>query len=131
MSEGIKEAEGGGVMENKEDKKGFEGWAIVELFGHAKIAGLCSEQPLAGTNMLRVDVPTIPPYTKFYGGGAIYAITPTDEKTARIAVDHLDGIRPVDRWTVPEPPTPNTRYLPYGREESASEEWDREHEEDY
>ena len=35
----------------------FETWAIVELLGHQKIAGHISEQPLAGTNMLRVDVP--------------------------------------------------------------------------
>ncbi len=32
-------------------------WALVELFGHTKIAGKCTEQNSAGTNMLRFDVP--------------------------------------------------------------------------
>lgn len=86
------------------ETKPFEGWAIVELFGHAKIAGLCSEQPMAGTNMLRVDVPAIngqQAFTRFFGGGAIYAITPTDQTTAMIALGHI-GPRPVDRWVVPD-----------------------------
>jgi hypothetical protein len=57
----------------------FEAWAIIELFGHNQIAGKCIEQNIAGTNMLRVDVPETeshPPFTRFLGSGAIYAITP-------------------------------------------------------
>lgn len=87
-----------------EEKAFEEGWAIVELFGHAKIAGLCSEQLIAGTNMLRVDVPEMdgrPGYTRMFGGGAIYSITPTDERTAMIAAAHIMA-RPVERWVVPE-----------------------------
>lgn len=98
---------GGVLMEHDNEKNGFDGWAIVELFGHAKIAGLCSEQPLAGTNMLRVDVPTLdgrPAFTRFFGGGSIYAITPTDERTALIALSHIQP-RPVDRWVVPDSPS--------------------------
>lgn len=89
-----------------QEVKLFEGWAIVDLFGHSRIAGLCSEQPLAGTNMLRVDVPAIngkPAFTRFFGGGAIYSITPTDEQTAKIALGHID-VRPVERWIVPDQP---------------------------
>jgi len=57
----------------------FEGWCIVELFGHQQIAGKVSEKSMAGTTLLRVDVPKTsqrPAFTKFYGGGAIYAIMP-------------------------------------------------------
>ena len=114
-----------------DEKTCFEGWAIVELFGHARIAGLCSEQSIAGTNMLRVDVPTIPPFTKFYGGNAIYAITPTDEKTARIAVANLEGIRPVDRWTVPDVPRQIPMNIPVPRRDVDNDERDRERDEDF
>lgn len=89
-----------------DEKTSFEGWAIVELMGHQRIAGLCSEQAIAGTNMLRVDVPELgqqTAFTKFYGGNAIYAITPTDEATARMALSHMET-RPVDRWLVPDRP---------------------------
>jgi hypothetical protein len=100
--EALQSFRGGDFM--NEDSKLFEGWAIVELFGHQKIAGMCSEQALAGTNMLRVDVPAIngqQPFTRFFGGGAIYAITPTDQETALIALRRI-GHRPVDRWVVPD-----------------------------
>jgi hypothetical protein len=89
-----------------DEKTNFEGWAIIGLFGHQQIAGLCSEQPIAGTNMLRVDVPAIanqPAFTRFFGGGAIYSIIPTDELTARTALGHME-VRPVDRWVVPDRP---------------------------
>ena len=31
-------------------------WCIVELMGHRKLAGLCTEQVIAGNTMLRIDV---------------------------------------------------------------------------
>jgi hypothetical protein len=50
------------------------------------IAGEISEVDVAGTQMLRVDVPAVdddlPGFTKFFGGGAVYAITPTDQLSA-------------------------------------------------
>lgn len=82
------------------DKQIFDQWCIVELFGHQKIAGHCTEQNIAGTNMLRVDVPetkSIPAFTKFYGSSAIYAINPVDEQTARLMVERLQA-RPIDAW---------------------------------
>ena len=60
----------------------FDLWCIVELFGHTKIAGRCTEQNIAGTNMLRVDVPPTPgqpSFSRLLGSGAIYAIKPVDE----------------------------------------------------
>lgn len=85
-------------MNNQESK--FKNWCIVELFGHSKIAGYCTEENIAGSNMLRVDVPetkTQPAFTKYYGQGAIYAINPVDEKTALMAVDNIQ-VAPINIW---------------------------------
>jgi len=79
-------------------------WAIVELFGHNVIAGEVTSVSVAGTEMLRVDVPAVDgadAFTKFYGGGALYAITPVDEATARVAIEKF-RTRPVDPWTLPD-----------------------------
>lgn len=69
-----------------EAKTTFEAWCLVELFGHIKIAGKCTEQYLVGTHMLRVDVPETtnkPAFTRIFGHAAIYSINPIDESIAR------------------------------------------------
>lgn len=79
-------------------------WALVELFGHSKIAGRCTEQNIAGANMLRVDVPetsTQPAFTRFFGSAAIYAINPIDEQTARFMADKLQ-VKPIESWNISE-----------------------------
>lgn len=66
----------------------FEGWAILELMGHRKIAGRVSEQLVAGAPMIRVDIPNGDGFTtQFYAPGALYALTPTTEQTARRLVE--------------------------------------------
>ncbi len=83
---------------------GFEvGWAIVELMGHRRLAGFVSEQVIAGSAFLRIDVPSDPPATQFYSAGAVYAITPTSEDTARRAAG-VGKVAPVNRWELPAPP---------------------------
>lgn len=82
----------------------FDLWAIVELFGHAKIAGRCTEQNVAGTNMLRVDVPETslqPAFTRLFGGAAIYAINPVDEQTAHTVAERLQ-VKPIETWQISE-----------------------------
>lgn len=72
----------------------FESWAIIELFGHAQIAGKVTEATIGGCSFLRVDVPDDdgnPGFTKFFGNGAIYSMTPCGEQVARAA---LKQIRP-------------------------------------
>ncbi len=83
-------------------EKQFSEWAIVELFGHQKIAGRISEQTVGGCSFVRVDVPETdkaPAFTKLYGNGAIYPITITDEKTAKMAARSYHQ-EPMDAWTV-------------------------------
>lgn len=68
---------------------------IVELFGHQQIAGKVTEVEVAGSAMIRVDVPAInghAAFTKFYGVAAIYAITPTDEETMIRAVQSFEAV---------------------------------------
>jgi hypothetical protein len=82
------------------EKTTFEAWCIVELFGHQRIAGKCSEQNIAGVNMLRVDVPETakqPAFTKLFGGAAIYAINPVDEVTATLTASELNA-GPITSW---------------------------------
>jgi len=79
----------------------FEQWAIVELFGHQRIAGVVSEHAIGGASFVRIDVPGIDGrqgYTKLYGQGAIYGITFVDEETGRAAAKHT-APRPIDAWS--------------------------------
>jgi hypothetical protein len=66
-------------------------WALVELFGHQRIAGRVSQSELGTGDLIRVDVPAVAgrdPLTKYYNVKAIYGITPVDEATAtRMAQD--------------------------------------------
>lgn len=80
----------------------FETWAIIELFGHNQIAGKCTEQNIAGTNMLRVDVPETdehPAFTRFLGSGSIYAINPVTEEIAKHWAQSLN-VAPVNAWDI-------------------------------
>ena len=75
-------------------------WAIVELMGHRKLAGLVSEETKFGTAMLRIDVPAIgdiAAFTQYYGGTSIYAMTPCSEQVARGVAAKIQA-RPVQVW---------------------------------
>lgn len=74
------------------DTKPFEAFAIIELFGHQRIAGRLTEQTIGGANFLRVDVPEVngyPGFTKLFTQGAIYAINFVDEAVAKMAAANL------------------------------------------
>jgi hypothetical protein len=80
----------------------FEEWAIVELFGHQRIAGRVSEQTVGGTAFVRVDVPAregVQPMTRLFGQGAIYSMTIVDEETAQLAAKGCMP-EPMSQWTV-------------------------------
>lgn len=71
----------------------FDHWAIVEIFGHQRIAGRVREELVAGKAFLRVDVPATgdgaEAFTRYYGAAAIYSLTPTTEAVVRLAAAQL------------------------------------------
>lgn len=95
-----------------EKRDTFEGWAILELMGHRRLAGYVSEQQLAGGAFVRVDVPgrlhTEPTgdqeerdaATQFYSPAAVYCITPCAERLAREIAESARP-RPVNEWDLP------------------------------
>ena len=69
-------------------------WALVELFGHNRIAGKVSEAEMGGGSLIRVDVPAVKdraPLTKYYNVKAIYALTPVDEATCMEMAKSIDA----------------------------------------
>jgi hypothetical protein len=76
-----------------EQTTALDTWAIVELFGHKKLAGKLTEQTFGTATMFRLDVPETDqggvftkPYTKLIGVSSIYCITPVTEPVGRATV---------------------------------------------
>ena len=114
----------------------FEGWALVELFGHAKEVGYVTTEAYGSAVLFRCDTPELPEreYTlespeyasengagtrwcpvgtkvrrpaspaksRLIGPGAIYAITPCNEDTARRAIESVIR-RPLILLELPKP----------------------------
>jgi hypothetical protein len=65
-------------------------FAIVELFGHTKIAGYVSEEMVVGVPMLQIAVPGSEgrqPFIRYYGAKTIFSITPVSEQTVNRFLD--------------------------------------------
>jgi len=103
-------------MDTQNDNK-FEQFCIVELFGHNKIAGKVTEQVIGGQSFIRVDVPKTSKrdgFTRFFGNGAIYSITPVSEEIANLAAEQI--------WTEPV-----QVYISYQRQlEKDDSDWEGE-----
>jgi hypothetical protein len=105
----------------------FDQWAIVEIFGHQRIAGRVREELLAGKAFLRVDVPALgegQPFTRYYGAAAVYSLTPTTEEIARLAatqlrVDPIQVYIPSARQLAAGGPPPPYEDPDFGFEEGA------------
>lgn len=103
-----------------EGQAAFDGWAVVEVFGHQRYAGYVTTQAFGQAVLFRIEVPpldereretkhyeyvnghTVPPgstvkesavqgYTKLFGTGAIYGITPCTQEAALKAVEEMQG----------------------------------------
>lgn len=85
-----------------ESPAAYESWGIVEILGHKQYAGLITEQTIAGTAFVRIDIPEVvregysrgdrlevAAHTKFFGPQSIYAIHPCAEQIARAAAQKL------------------------------------------
>lgn len=95
------------------ERESFEGWAIVELMGHVRVAGYVRQEEICGQALLRVDIPgsagwvaelrtCLGPTTQYYHPNALYCLTPTTEEIAR-AVAKRSQRPPVQRWELPPP----------------------------
>lgn len=116
-------------------------YAVIELFGHARVAGAVSEQNFGGANLIRVDIPevaytavdydaprgpdgyqkvtrTIPAHTRSFGAGAIYGVNWCDEETARLAAAEIrdEPLKPycARKALASLPVEASTRLLPAG-----------------
>lgn len=82
----------------------FEVHAIIELFGHNKIAGKVTEQTLGGSTMIRIDVPDTklsPAFTRLLHINAVYAINPVTEEVATQYAENLK-VMPIQSWDARE-----------------------------
>jgi hypothetical protein len=108
------------TMETQPKEEAPALYAIVELFGHAKIAGRITEQTCGGQSFARVDVPevtyeaydyseaerrtvqkTIQPHTRSFGPGAIYSINWCDQTAAVLAAKEIQH-KPVVPYSAAE-----------------------------
>lgn len=104
----------------EQQQASFIGWAIVEVFGHQRYAGYVTTEHYGAAALFRVDVPpleerervtktweytggkNVPPgstvkeeavqgYSKLFGAGAIYALTPCTQEVAEKAVASMQS----------------------------------------
>lgn len=85
----------------------FETWAIVDLFGHTRVAGKVTEQEIGGCSFVRVDIPnSTDPLkddsfrTELYGQKAIYAIRFVSEDVARLSASQ-NQCAPISAYDFP------------------------------
>jgi hypothetical protein len=123
----------------------YEGWALVEIFGHQQFSGYVTTKTYGAAVMFEVQVPELPEktigpfqtreynsrwcgylepgdtlifekvpgFTKIFGVGAIYCLTPCTEANARAAHDARTS-RPVKRIEAAKqlPPAPEPDATP-------------------
>ena len=85
-------------------KAAFDEWALVELFGHARIVGKVTEATIAGGVFIRVDVPNDDGsevlFTRFFGPSAIYSMSPIDKDMA-LHLARSVSAEPVKQYELP------------------------------
>lgn len=81
----------------RESMEKFDTWGVLEVMGHKRYAGRITEQTIAGAALVRVDVPPavdshgqlVAEYSKMFGVGSVYCLTPTTEAVARRVAEQL------------------------------------------
>lgn len=85
-------------MENQK----LELFALVELFGHTRIAGKVTEQTVGSSTFIRVDVPETnsqPSFSRLLNPSAIYAINPVTELVAKEMAERIETA-PIESWDI-------------------------------
>ncbi len=80
----------------------LELFAIVELFGHTKMAGKVTEQSIGPATFVRVDVPETteqPSFTRLLNPSAIYAINPVTEEVMEHMAKNFSQ-KPIESWDI-------------------------------
>ncbi len=91
----------------------YEGYAIVELMGHRQRPGYVREVEIAGSKMLRIDIPVSKDdvgqdvtVTEYYGASAVYALRPCTEEIVREQIGRYGAdprpARPLDYRDAPK-----------------------------
>lgn len=119
----------------------FESWAILEIMGHVKLAGFVTEQTIAGSAFIRIDVPaagSVEGFTRFFGSGSVYSLSPVTEEIARDVAGNLRST-PIsqydisqelkDKWkrsipALPGPPIEQREGWDDGDQDSDTADWD-------
>lgn len=86
------------------DTEKIELFAVVELFGHQRIAGKVTEHAFGSSTFVRIDVPETPqqpPFTRLVNPSAIYAINPVTEDVMITMARNIQQ-RPIDAWDIKE-----------------------------
>lgn len=118
------------TFEEKTAAGALDGWYILEIFGHQRFAGYLTVQNIGIAAMLRLDVPplaerervlkrpgyagdqycpagtrikegAVQGYTKLFGVGAIYSMTPCTKDACLAAVEEIQP-RPMTPIAIPE-----------------------------
>lgn len=125
------------------EKKAFDGWCVLELMGHVRLAGRVTEEEHFGQKLGRIEVPRPPdpacvacrgkgvvdgiaaPHpclmcsdrfvTQFFGGSSVYRLTPVSEEVAR-SVAARSQPEPVHQWELPKKALPGPVYDPQEEE---------------
>lgn len=119
-------------MEQQQAQSSFQGFAIVEIFGHSRAIGYVTTEYFGGTAMLRVDTPGAeereftlerpqyvadrrapigskvkrparPATSQLLGMGSVFRITPCTEEAAQVAIDEMLPV-PLILLSVPDQP---------------------------
>ena len=80
----------------------LELFAIVELFGHTKMAGKVTEQSIGPATFVRVDVPETPSqpsFSRLLNPSAIYAINPVTEDVMLYMAENFSA-KPIESWDI-------------------------------
>lgn len=94
--------------------------ALVELFGHQRIAGIVTEQTVGSSTFVRISVPetkTQPAFDRLVNPSAIYAINPVTQEVMNHMAESINQ-KPIEAWDVRE----MTRKLMLLRAENTGEE---------
>lgn len=80
----------------------FKLFALVELFGHTRLAGSVEEHTIGSASFIRIDIPETkerPAWTKIVNPSAVYAINPITEEVMHEFAENINEA-PIEAWDI-------------------------------